>query len=220
MDSPCRRVYNVPKLKRFPRRSRRRSPLRDRTGPYFATGHRILEDKNMDMREYLQKLEELLRTARMAPRDIEDAVSRCAQHLLDAGPDRQAEVMADMGTPEELAAEILEDYRGRLSRPSGGMGLGWKIALGVLLSPIILAAYCAVFGLVLAGGICVFTGGAVGLVGFGSLLSGGVGTLLVFVGAGCATAGAGLLLLVVGSQFCKGCNWFMGRLFGGRRAAA
>lgn len=175
----------------------------------------------MDMREYLQKLEELLRDARMAPRDIEDAVSRCAQHILDAGPGREAAVIADMGTPEELAAEILEDYRGRLGRSAGsGLSLGWKIALGVCLSPIICAAYCAVLALITAGGVCLLSGGAVGVVGFGTLLSGGVGTLLVFVGAGCAMAGAGLLLLVCGSLCCRGCNWCMGRLFGGRRAAA
>lgn len=175
----------------------------------------------MDMREYLQKLEGLLRAARMAPRDIGDAVGRCAQHILDAGPGQEAAVMADMGTPEELAAEILEDYRSRLSRSAGsGMGLGWKIALGILLSPVIIAAYCAVFGLMMAGGVCVLTGGIVGVVGLGTLLSGGVGTLLVFTGGGCATVGVGLLLLVGGTLFCKGCNWCMGCLFGGRRAAA
>lgn len=174
----------------------------------------------MDTKDYLQQLEALLRAARLAPRDIEDAVGRCAQHILDAGPGREAEVMADMGTPEQLAAEIIQDYRSRLSRPASGMSLGWKIVLGVFLSPLILAAYCAVFGLVLGGGICVVTGGAVGLVGLGTLLTGGVGTLLRFVGGGCVAAGVGLLLLALGLVFCKGCNWCMGRLFGERRAAA
>lgn len=174
----------------------------------------------MDTKDYLQRLEELLRTARLAPRDIEDAVGRCAQHIINAGPGRETAVMADMGTPEELAEEIIQDYRGRLSHPSSGMSLGWKILLGIFLSPMICAAYCAVFGLVVGGAACVLSGGILGLVGLGTLLSGGVGTLLVFIGGGCTTVGVGLLLAVLGLLFCKGCNWCMGRLFGGRRAAA
>lgn len=172
----------------------------------------------MNMNEYLRQLEALLREGRMAPRDMEDALSRCTQYILNAGRDREAETIASMGTPEEMAAEILADYRRKLT--AGGGGLGRKIVLGVLLSPIICAAYCAVLALLVAGGACLLSGGAVGLVGFGTLLSGGVGTLLVFVGAGCAMAGAGLLLLVGGSLTCRGCNWCMSRLFGGRRAAA
>lgn len=174
----------------------------------------------MDTKEYLQRLEALLRAARLAPRDIEDAVSRCAQHIINAGPGQEQAVMADMGTPEELAEEIIQDYRGRLSRPSSGMGLGWKILLGILLSPVICVVYSAVLGLIVGGVGCAVAGGIVGVVGLGTLLSGGVGTLLVFVGGGCTVVGVGLLLLVLGLVFGKGCNWCMGRLFGGRRAAA
>lgn len=174
----------------------------------------------MDTKDYLQRLEALLRAARLAPRDIEDAVSRCAQHIISAGPGQEQAVMADMGSPEELAEEIIQDYRGRLSRPASGMSVAGKILLGIFLSPLICAVYCVVFGLVLGGAICVLSGGAIGVVGLGTLLSGGVGTLLIFVGGGCAVVGVGLLLLVLGLVFCKGCNWCMGRLFGGRRTAA
>lgn len=175
----------------------------------------------MDMQQYLQKVEDLLWEGQMAPRDIEDAVGRCAQHIMSAGPDHEADMLAQLGTPEQLASEILEDYRGRLSDTSRqGLGLPWKIVSGILLSPIIIAAYSAVLGLVGGGAVCVLAGGFTGIVGLGTLLTGGVGTLLSFVGGGCAAAGAGLLLLVLGMVFCKGCNWCMGRLFGGRRAAA
>lgn len=174
----------------------------------------------MNRQEYLARLEQLLQEGMMAPRDIEDAIGRCTQYILNAGPDREAETIAAMGTPEAMAAQILADYRSRLSRKDGGLSLGWKIALGFLLSPIICAAYCAVFGLVAGGVICGVTGGLVGVVGFGTLLTGGVGTLLVFVGGGCLAVGTGLLLAVGGVVLCKGCNWCMGRLFGGRRAEA
>lgn len=174
----------------------------------------------MNMQEYLQQVEALLQEGRMAPRDIEEAIDRCTQFILGAGPEHEGERLAQLGAPEKLAAEILADYQARLSAPGGGLGVGWKILLGVFLSPVILAVYCTVFGLVLGGAVCVLAGGVAGAVGLGTLLTGGVGTLLTFVGGGCATAGVGLLLLAFGLLFCKGCNWCMGRLFGGRRAAA
>lgn len=174
----------------------------------------------MDTKDYLQRLEALLRAARLAPRDIEDAVGRCAQHIINAGPGREQAVMADMGTPEELAEEIILDYRSRLSRPSSGASLGWKIVLGILLFPVICAVYSAVLGLIIGGAGCAMAGAVMGVVGLGTLLSGGVGTLLVFVGGGCTVVGVGLLLLTGGLALCRGCNWCMGRLFGGRRAAA
>lgn len=172
----------------------------------------------MNMQQYLQRVEALLKEGRMAPKDIEEALDRCTQFILGAGPGHEDERLTQLGAPEKLAGEILADYQSRVTAP-GGPGLGPKILLGVFLSPIILAVYCTVAGLVLSGVVCVLSGGAVGAVGLGTLLTGGVGTLLTFVGGGCAMAGAGLLLLALGLLFCKGCNWCMGRLFGGRRAA-
>lgn len=174
----------------------------------------------MNMHDYLQQVENLLKEGRMAPKDIEDAIDRCTQFILGAGPGHEDERLAQLGAPEKLAAEILADYQTRLSASGGGLSVGWKILLGIFLSPIILTVYCTVAGLVLGGAVCVLTGGAVGAVGLGTLLTGGVGTLFTFVGGGCVTAGVGLLLLALGLVFCKGCNWCMGRLFGGRRAAA
>lgn len=171
----------------------------------------------MNMAEYLQRLEELLRAGRMAPRDIEDAVTRCGQHIIDAGPDHEAETLADMGTPEELAQEILEDYRNMNRRP-GGLGLGGKIVMGVVLSPFIVAGYGIVLGLVLGGAACMVAGGFAGVVGLGALLPGGLWTFLNFLGGGFAAAGAGLLLVLAGILFFKLCNLCMRRLFGGRRA--
>lgn len=174
----------------------------------------------MDRTEYLERLEALLREGRMAPRDMEDALERCAQYIVGGGGDRERETIEGMGAPEEMAAEILADYRARLNRRSGGLSLGWKLVLGFLLCPMICAAYCTVFGLVVGGAVSVLGGALVGLVGLGTLLSGGVGTLLVFAGGGCLAVGMGLLLCALGLCMCKGCNWCMARLFGGRRAAA
>lgn len=170
----------------------------------------------MSRMEYLSRLEELLVAGHMAPKDMEDALARCGQYIQSAGPEREEEIIAGMVPPETMAEQILADYRGRMGRKSAG--LGWKILIGILLSPIIIAAYAVVFGLVVGGICCVVPGLLLAVVGIGAILSGGVATLLVFLGGGLGVMGAGLLLLLGGIALCQGSNWCMGRLFGGRRA--
>ena len=168
--------------------------------------------------EYLTQLEELLKQARMAPRDLEDALGRCDQFILNAGPEKEEETIAGMAPPEQMAQEILDDYRGTLNAKGHKSYLGRKILLGLLLSPFIIAAYAVVAGLVAGGVACILPGAVSIAVGVGSILSGGLATLLVFLGGGFAALGAGLLLLLGGIALCQGSNWCMGRLFGGRRA--
>lgn len=166
--------------------------------------------------EYLTQLEEQLQAGHMAPKDVEDALSRCSRYIENAGPEREEETVAGLKPPEEMAEEILADYRSRMAHKSPG--LGWKIVLGVLLSPLIIAAYAVVFGLVVGGVVCLIPGVLSMVVGLGATLSGGVATLLVFLGGGLAALGVGFLLAVGGIALCQGSNWCMRRLFGGRRA--
>lgn len=168
--------------------------------------------------EYLAQLEELLKAGRMAPKDMEDALARCDQFILNGGADKEAETIAGMEPPEIMAQQILADYRARLESRQNRGGLGWKILLGVILSPFILAAYTVVLSLVVGGAACIIPGILSMMVGLGATLSGGVATLLVFLGGGFAALGGGFLLLVGGVALCQGSNWCMRRLFGGRRA--
>ncbi len=112
----------------------------------------------MSMEEYLKQVEALLTAGRMAPRDVEDAILYCGQRIMDAGPGHEAEAMAELGTPEELARGILAEYRQAMadSRNSGsGLNLALKIVVGVFLSPVIVGAYGLVFGLgVWGSGLC------------------------------------------------------------------
>lgn len=168
--------------------------------------------------EYLTQLEELLKAGRMAPKDMEDALARCDQYILNAGPEREQETIDSMEPPKIMAEQILADYRARLDAKPRRGGLGWKILLGVILSPFILTAYAVVLGLTAGGVACLIPGIASMMVGLGAVLSGGVATLLVFLGGGFAALGGGFLMLVAGIALCQGSNWCMRRLFGGRRA--
>lgn len=176
----------------------------------------------MTTQEYLRQLEALLQEGRIAPKDREEAVARCGQHILEAGPEREAETLADLGTPEELAQEILEDYRRNLhtGRKRGGGSLVGKILIGIVLSPVIVVAYCCVAGLLAGGAFCVLAGVFYGMVGLGALLPGGLGTFLNFLGGGAVAIGAGLLCVLLGLLLGTFCNFCMRRLFGGRRTEA
>ena len=177
----------------------------------------------MSMEEYLKQVEALLTAGRMAPRDVEDAILYCGQRIMDAGPGHEAEAMAELGTPEELARGILAEYRQAMadSRNSGsGLNLALKIVVGVFLSPVIVGAYGLVFGLVFGGAVCVIGGVLSGIVGVGTLLTFHLGTFLNFLGSGFVAAGVGLFLCLGGVAFCKLCNFCMRWLFGSRRYAA
>ena len=165
--------------------------------------------------EYLTQLEELLKAGRMAPRDMEDALARCDQFILNGGLDKEAETIAGMEPPEVMSQQILADYRARLESRRNRGGLGRNILLAVLLSPLIIAAYTVVLSLAAGGAACIIPGIVSMMVGVGATLSGGVATLLVFLGGGFAALGAGFLLLVCGVALCQGSNWCMRRLFGG-----
>lgn len=168
--------------------------------------------------EYLSQLEELLKAGRMAPKDMQDALARCSQYIENAGPEHEEEAVAGLKSPEEMAAEILADYRQRLDGTSHKSSWVRNLVLGLILFPFIIAAYATVLGLVVGGAACIIPGILSLLVGLGATLSGGVSTLLVFLGGGFAAMGAGFLLMVGGIALCQGSNWCMRRLFGGRRA--
>lgn len=169
----------------------------------------------MEQEEYLRQLEALLRAGHLPPAELEDALDRCRRYI-GRIPGQEAQTIASLHTPEQMAAEILADYR-RTAAAKGGLSVGLKLVLAVTLSPFIVAAYSAVLGLIGGGAACIVPGLISIAVGLGASLSGGVATLLVFLGGGLAAIGAGLLLLVGGIALCQGSNWCMRRIFSGRR---
>lgn len=61
----------------------------------------------MDKETYLRFLRALLMN-RLPAEDAEDIVRFYTEYLTEAGPDREKEVMAALGSPEELTAKIME----------------------------------------------------------------------------------------------------------------
>lgn len=72
----------------------------------------------MDRERYLQEVWARL-SNRMPRKDLEGVMRYYEEYFDEAGPQREAEVMAELGTPEELAGRILEDRTAKGRRRGG-----------------------------------------------------------------------------------------------------
>ncbi len=140
--------------------------------------------------------------------EVEDIMAYYTEYFEDAGEGREAEVMAELGSPEQLAQQILSDRsreepgpdispyepQGEDIPPMGGGIPQWGFVLllalaAVFLGPIVLSL---VAGLGVGGVICV-------VVGLRAVLGGvklSIAGLLYQVGGGLIAAAVGLLLVL------------------------
>ena len=96
----------------------------------------------MNRDKYLNELDRYLK--RLPQRDYESAVSYFREYFEDAGEENEQQVMAELGTPKEAAAEVLRNLlsesQGELQRETGKrrrVGDNVKMAvLAVLAAPI------------------------------------------------------------------------------------
>lgn len=186
----------------------------------------------MNKETYLRFLRAYL-TNRLPAGEVEDIMNYYTEYFADAGEGREEAVMAELGSPERLAQQILGERRQEELIPSGGeqrneytkgsyeapeytpavrSGIPtWVYVLllvmtAVFVGPVLLAL---VFGLGLAGGLCVLIGLGVTVGGLGRLSFFG---LLYQAGGGLIAAGVGLLLLLGAVLLVKGTGtllrWF------------
>ena len=154
-------------------------------------------------------LRELSRELRRLPRDeYEKAMDYYVEFFNDAGPENEKTVIADLGTPKEVAAQIIMDAAvERMHEPQKsarrGLGTIWMVILGVCAAPIalpfafvilmlvgmlLLSAGMVVLGLLIAeAGL--FAGGVIGVV---------CGIILLFSQPASALTGLGLGLAFIG----------------------
>ncbi|MCI8441591.1 MAG: DUF1700 domain-containing protein [Provencibacterium sp.] len=119
----------------------------------------------MTREEYMYALQSCLYA--LSPEERAAALQYYAEYFDDAGPENEQQVMADLGSPQEVAKQILKDFAenryplpgcrpadSRTRRPALS---GWMVLLGILLLPILLplaiALIAVVFGL-LVGILC------------------------------------------------------------------
>jgi len=150
--------------------------------------------------QYLADLRNAIRS--LPPNDAEQAVAYYDEYLHDAAD--PAAAMAALGTPKEVAADILAGYVGQpAAKPR--LGVLWAVVLGILAAPVAAPLAIAVFAVVLAVVVAVLsvvvslTASAVGIV------VGGIWVIIagILVAAQSFTTfawlvGGGLLAIAVG----------------------
>ena len=174
----------------------------------------------MTRTEYIAKLTKYLR--KLPQQDYEEAIEYFMEYFEEAGPENEARVIAELGTPKEAAHEvisrlldekIIEDKSSLRNKTT----ILWIAILAVLASPValpillfflamimtllmiifavIVTALALTFALLISGVYTFFTSFSLLNVSLASTLFGGGLGLLMFGGA--------LLLLLISFEICK-----------------
>lgn len=174
----------------------------------------------MTKTEYIAKLTKYLR--RLPQKDYEEALEYFMEYFEEAGPENEAQVIAELGTPKEAAHEVIsrlleekivEDKSSLRNKTT----ILWIAILAVLASPValpillfflamivtllmiifavIVTALALTFALLISGVYTFFTSFSLLSVSLASTLFGGGLGLLMFGGA--------LLLLLISFEICK-----------------
>lgn len=196
----------------------------------------------MNKQEYMRQLAAAL--SRIADDERESALEFYNEYFDEAGPEREQEVIASLGTPQKLASQIKAQcaarYLEREEKPTVKSGISaiWVVILGIFAAPIALplaiAAAALVFSLVITVLALLFAavlvtvalllaGIALVAAGFSALVA-GPATGLCLIGVGLALTGimllAGVLAFTAAAAFIRFLGRGLGRSFTGRTKEA
>ena len=150
----------------------------------------------MTRTEYIAKLTKYLR--KLPQKDYEEALEYFMEYFEESGPENEAQVIAELGTPKEAAHEvisrlldekIIEDKSSLRNKTT----ILWIAILAVLASPVALPILLLFLAMLLT--LLFFTSFSLLNVSLASTLFGGGLGLLMFGGA--------LLLLLISFEICK-----------------
>lgn len=155
----------------------------------------------MSREEYLRELAKELR--RLPREEYEKAMNYYIEFFEDAGPEHEAEVIADLGDPKDVASHIIRDAAmERMNNPQKSVKRGfstiWIIILAICGAPIALPL--AIGLLALVGGFLILMVSML-VMSLGLLASGIVSTvggliiLFLHPASGIASMGAGLMII-------------------------
>ena len=131
----------------------------------------------MKKAEYIAELKR--RLANFSPSEVEDAVSYCEEYFEEAGDGNDQQVIDDLGTPAQFAAQLKAErsirqeqqhrnYR-RGNNPNSSLKNAGMIILGICALPIALPLLFAAIAVMFALVITVFALGVAGIVSFASI---------------------------------------------------
>ncbi|MFC5630688.1 MULTISPECIES: DUF1700 domain-containing protein [Streptococcus] len=110
----------------------------------------------MTRTEYLAELEKELR--QLPKKDFQEAMDYFTEYFDEAGPENEADLMAELGTPQEAASDILvnvigkEDFQSNkfFKRPRSGKEIALLVGLILMASPVLFLVAGVLLGLLLA----------------------------------------------------------------------
>ena len=113
----------------------------------------------MSREEYLRALSRELR--RLPKDEYEKAMDYYVEYFGEAGPEKEQEIIKDLGSPKDVAAQIIMDAAmERMDKPQKSMKRGlstvWMVVLAVCAAPIALPLAIGI--LAMAGGVLVTAG--------------------------------------------------------------
>ena len=164
----------------------------------------------MTRNEFMRELKERLDRLPSGERDA--ALAYYEEYFDDAGPDREQEVIRELGSPASVASRILAEYAVKAARqspynPRKGFSAFWAVLLAVFAAPMAIPAVIVVVALMVAGFAVVFAVGAAAVAifigGLGLFVSGCFGlmsspaTALILFGAAFLLWGIGKIIFVI-----------------------
>jgi uncharacterized membrane protein len=164
----------------------------------------------MTRKEFMQELRDRLGRLRPAERDA--ALAYYEEYFDEAGPDREQEVIRELGSPASLASRILAEHAVKAAReapynPRKGFSAFWAVLLAVFAAPFAIPVIIVIVALMIAAVAVIFAFGAAGvgifIGGIGLFVSGffglftGPASALVLFGAAFILWGLGKMLFVI-----------------------
>lgn len=170
--------------------------------------------------EYLAKLDKYLR--KLPKEDYQEAMDYFSEYFEEAGPENEAQVIAELGTPKEAARDIIsrlldEKIIDQEKTPKSRVSMVWLAILAILSAPVtlplalflflavitILALGVAAIAVVLSLGVAFLTSGIYMLFDSWSYLNISFSATALSFGLGLLALGLSLLALLAAGTVCK-----------------
>lgn len=170
--------------------------------------------------EYLTKLDKYLR--KLPKEDYQEAMDYFSEYFEEAGPENEAQVIAELGTPKEAARDIIsrlldEKIIDQEKTPKSRVSMVWLAILAILSAPVtlplalflflavitILALGVAAIAVVLSLGVAFLTSGIYMLFDSWSYLNISFSATALSFGLGLLALGLSLLTLLAAGAVCK-----------------
>lgn len=170
--------------------------------------------------EYLAKLDKYLR--KLPKEDYQEAMDYFSEYFEEAGPENEAQVIAELGTPKEAARDIIsrlldEKIIDQEKTPKSRVSMVWLAILAILSAPVTLplalflflavitslALGVAAIAVVLSLGVAFLTSGIYMLFDSWSYLNISFSATALSFGLGLLALGLSLLALLAAGAVCK-----------------